>query len=134
MKRVSKSGRIKSGGVRYRIGRIDKYARTPEDGIGEDQWRGGRRRRRRFISRTTRKRWKRAVPRSVVSVGRSVGRCARADVGVGAWPATRVCAWTMQGQSRRRALLCATGAPLGPQRAPRFARSGSTLKRGIYRV
>lgn len=44
----------------------------------------------------------------VVSVGRSV--CARRCRCV----ATRVCvslAWTMQGQSRRRALLCATGAP-----------------------
>lgn len=44
----------------------------------------------------------------VVSVGRSV--CARRYRCV----ATRVCvslAWTMQGQSRRRALLCATGAP-----------------------
>lgn len=40
----------------------------------------------------------------------SVGRCARRCRCV----ATRVCvslAWTMQGQSRRRALLCATGAP-----------------------
>lgn len=82
----------------------------------------GGRKRRRFISRTTRKCWNGAV----VPSSRVDRRCV----------ATRVCvslAWTtVQGQSRRRALLCATGAP-SPTSTPRFARSGSTLKRGIYR-
>lgn len=60
---------------------------------------------------------------------RSVG--ARADVG--AWP--RVCACPSRGRCRAKVGGGPCYARRGPPRptAPRFARSGSTLKRGIYR-
>lgn len=62
---------------------------------------------------------------------RSVGPCARADVG--AWP--RVCACPSRGRCRAKVGGGPCYARRGPPRptAPRFARSGSTLKRGIYR-
>lgn len=121
VERVSKSGR----GTRIKsdIVSVESIAAINMRG-GWYRWgRGGKRRR--FISRTTRKRWKRAVPpRSVVSVGRSVGRSVRVRAPMSV---PRV---DDPGPKSAEGLVMRDGGPLGPQRAPR---SGSTLKRGIYR-
>lgn len=101
-----------------------------------------RRKRRRFISRTTRKCSNRTVPRRVSAPAADVRTYVRLrarererESSVRAWHAC-VRGWRrLQGQSRlwprRRVLLCATGAPW-TRRTRRFGRSGSTLKHGIY--
>lgn len=106
---VEKHGRgtrIKSG-IGPSIDSGDKYARTPADWRKRGSGRRGRRKRRRFISRTTRKCRDGTVPWS--RVGRSVGRSV---VGPCAWP--RVCACPSRGRCRAKV----GGGPCYARRGP----------------
>lgn len=99
-----------------------------QDVEGRRVWR----KRRRFISRTTRKCSNRTVPRRV-SASWSVCACVRELVR--AWPGCVCVAW---GGCRAKVGCGHGGGPYYARRGPldertrRFGRSGSTLKPGIY--